>query len=209
MGPAIKMGRTFIRTEYQKHYSSLLLLWKGTGKYLSINPRYRVLFGAVSISNEYQLHSRQLMVKFLKMNRFSQDLSRMVKPRKPFREKRIAGLNREKAKAWWDDINELSSCISSLEADGKGVPILLKQYLKMGGMFLSFNLDYDFARTLDGLFLLDLVNTDQKVLERYMGADGFRAFMKYHLERCRNTKAPSLLPLEQTSTRRALSAIGD
>jgi len=60
--------------------------------------------------------------------------------------KKFIGLKQERAKPWWDDIHELSSCISSVEEDGKGGPILLKQYLKLGGRFLCFNLDHEFGK---------------------------------------------------------------
>lgn len=42
-----------MRIEFQKSYQPLLLLWKGIGAFIVANPRYRFLFGGVSISNEY------------------------------------------------------------------------------------------------------------------------------------------------------------
>ena len=65
MGPALELGRSFVRVEYQKSFAPLLLLWKGIGKYVAGNPRYKVLFGPVSISNRYHAISRELMVGFL------------------------------------------------------------------------------------------------------------------------------------------------
>ncbi len=37
-GMALELGRSFIRPEYQKSYSALLLLWKGIGYYVSKKP---------------------------------------------------------------------------------------------------------------------------------------------------------------------------
>lgn len=34
LGPALEMGRSFIRAEYQRSFTPLLLLWKGIGKFL-------------------------------------------------------------------------------------------------------------------------------------------------------------------------------
>ena len=65
MGPALELGRSFVRVEYQRGFQPLLLLWKGIGEYVARNPRYRVLFGPVSISNQYQPLSRRLIVSFL------------------------------------------------------------------------------------------------------------------------------------------------
>ena len=43
MSPALELGRSFVRIEYQKSFSALLLLWKGIGRYVARNPRYRIL----------------------------------------------------------------------------------------------------------------------------------------------------------------------
>ena len=52
--PALELGRSFIRREYQKAFSTLMLLWKGIGQYVVRYPRYRFLFGPVSISDDYR-----------------------------------------------------------------------------------------------------------------------------------------------------------
>jgi len=180
IGPALELGRTFIRVEYQKDYAPLMLLWKGIAQYVVRHPYYKTLFGAVSISNGYGHYSRQLMATFLKMNEFSSDLSKMVKPRNPFRQDKETSLIKGKENLHGNDLDELSTWISSIEEDGKGVPILLKQYVKLGGKVLSFNVDRHFGDTLDGLMFVDLARADRKVLKRYMGAMGFREFMDYH-----------------------------
>jgi putative hemolysin len=180
ISPALELGRTFIRVEYQKDYAPLMLLWKGIAQYVVRHPYYKTLFGAVSISNGYGHYSRQLMATFLKMNEFSSDLSKMVKPRNPFRQDKETSLIKGKENLHGNDLEELSSWISSIEEDGKGVPILLKQYVKLGGKVLSFNVDRHFSDTLDGLMFVDLTRADHKVLRRYMGAEGFREFMDYH-----------------------------
>jgi len=45
---------------------------------------------------------------------------------------------------------------------------------------LSFNVDRDFSRVLDGFVLVDLRRTDSALLRRYMGESGIEAFMSYH-----------------------------
>src|SRR5581483_1691614 len=49
LGPALELGRSFIRIEYQRQYTPLLIMWKGIGRYLVSMPQVPVLFGAVSI----------------------------------------------------------------------------------------------------------------------------------------------------------------
>jgi putative hemolysin len=180
MGPALEMGRTFVRASYQRDYAPLMLLWKGIGQYVVMHPRYKTLFGAVSISNDYQSYSRQLMASFLEVNNYSPDLAKWVKPRNGFRPKRIKTLNREYVGRYGKSLDELSSWISGVEADGKGVPILLKQYLRLGGKVLSFNLDHAFGNALDGLIVVDLTQAEEKVMKRYMGEEGYTIFKAFH-----------------------------
>ena len=179
LGPALEMSRSFVVSGYQKSYAPLLLLWKGIGRLVAAYPRYKILFGAVSITKDYSSTSRRLMAAFLKSNNYFYDLSRFIKPRNPYRYKPLRDYDHKKAGLWPGDIDELSSWISGIEADGKGVPILLKQYLKLGGKLLSFNVDPDFGNVLDGLLMVDLTHTESKLLKRYMGTDGFEAFIRY------------------------------
>jgi len=74
-----------VRLEYQKTFAALLLLWRGIGQFLVRNPRYRVLFGPVSISADYTRTSRQLMVKFLNTYHQASGLTPLVRARNPFR----------------------------------------------------------------------------------------------------------------------------
>ncbi|MDZ7828662.1 MAG: lysophospholipid acyltransferase family protein [Halofilum sp. (in: g-proteobacteria)] len=85
IGPAIEMGRSFVQPAYQREFASLLLLWKGICRFVSRNPRYRVLFGPVSISADYATLSQQLLVDFLTLNRSDGVLAREVRPRRRFR----------------------------------------------------------------------------------------------------------------------------
>jgi putative hemolysin len=177
--PALEMGRTFVRKEYQKSFTALLLLWKGIGEYVVRHPHYRVLFGSVSISNEYNSYSRDLMVTFLKMHHFIPHLSAMVKPRKPYKT-RLKGTKKDTIQIHSKSLEEISQWISNIENDGKGVPILIKQYLKLGGKILCFNIDPEFGNVLDGLIMVDLTQTDSKTLGRYMGQAGLKRYYDYH-----------------------------
>lgn len=185
INPAIELGRSFIRHEYQKVYSSLLLLWKGIARYISLNPKYKTLFGLVSINGNYKADSVKLMVDFLKMNNFDHNLSRMVRPRTPFIYKVIKGFDLESTDCGKMDLNDISGMVSDIEEDSKGVPILLKHYLKLGGTLLGFNIDTAFSNVVDSLILVDLTLTDSRVMERFMGEKDTREFYKFHhKEKC-------------------------
>jgi putative hemolysin len=178
-GPALELGRSFVRSEYQKSFAPLLLLWKGIGQFLVRNPRYRVVFGPVSISNKYTAASRQLMVLYLNAFRRSPELAPLVRARHPFRQRASGLINRstrELVGAADGDIEELSALVADVETDRKGVPVLLRQYLKLGGELVAFNVDRKFSNALDGLIVVDLAKTEPRLLERYLGKDGAAAF---------------------------------
>lgn len=178
--PALEMGRSFVRPEYQRSFSPLLMLWRGIGHYIAKNPKYKILFGPVSINKEYQSSSRQLMVMFLKIHNYLPELAAKVKARTPFRSQKIKGWDKKHSKRIIASIDEVSEVVSDLEWDDKGVPILLKQYLKMGGKLLGFNVDPNFSDVLDGLILVDVTKTDPKIMERYMPREDLMKFHRMH-----------------------------
>ncbi len=180
MGPALEVGRSFVRLEFQRDYHPLLLLWKGIGAFVTRYPRYRMLFGPVSVSARYRMESRQLMVEFLQANNWALRLSHLVRPRRPFRGQALTPWEVRAALAGLRGIRALSEMISTMETDQKGVPILMKHYLKLGGEFLCFSEDPDFGDVLDGLILVDLARTERRLLERYMGPEGTRSFLAHH-----------------------------
>lgn len=176
---AIELGRSFVSPEYQRSYAPLLLLWKGIAAFVAANPRYHVLFGPVSISNEYHPVSRQLLVEFLEARSFEAELARHVKPRRRFRRRRRPVVSADTL-GCIQDVDSLSELLGSIEREPKGVPVLLRQYLRLGGTLLGFNVDRDFCNVLDGLILVDLLKTDRQVLQRYMGSRACDAFRRFH-----------------------------
>jgi putative hemolysin len=180
--PALELGRSFVRSEYQKHHAPLMLLWKGIGQHIVANPQYKRLFGPVSISNDYNYLSRQLMVMFLEQSRYLRELGKLVKPRSPLRRRSRLGVDRRAFQNVAEDgnIDDLNSIISDIEADRKGVPVLLKHYLRMQANVLGFNVDEEFGDVVDGLMLVDLTETDRSMLVRYLGKEGAARFLKYH-----------------------------
>jgi putative hemolysin len=182
VNPGLELGRAFVAGPYQKSYAPLLTLWKGIGAYVAAAPRYAALFGPVSITNDYNPFSRQIMVGFLKAHNWLSTRRRLIRPKAPFRSGRghIGGLPIKSVSRMCASIEDVSSVIAEMETDGKGVPVLLRQYLKLGGKLVGFNVDHDFAGALDGLMLVDLTRTDAKILERYMGKEAAAGFLAHH-----------------------------
>jgi len=178
LGPALELGRSFVRVEYQRSFGALMLLWKAIAEYVGRNPRYCRLVGPVSISNDYQPLSRELQVAFLR-DRLRDPLTASVRPKRAFRGRlslRSVGLEPR----WPEDMDQLSALVSGLEPDGKGAPVLLRHYLRLGGRVLGFSVDPDFGNALDCLILVDLRKTEPRVLRKYMSESTWARFQRKH-----------------------------
>ncbi len=180
IGPALELGRSFVKPEYQRQYAPLLLLWKGIARLLATHAEVPVLFGAVSISNDYSKASREMIYRYFEARMQEDELAGLIEPRRPFRP---AGLRPWDCRAMCHalrDLDELSQPINDVESDGKGLPILLRQYAKIGGKLLGFNVDRKFSNVLDGLVVVDLRKTEPALLERYMGREAAARFRERH-----------------------------
>jgi putative hemolysin len=193
---AVELGRSFIRVEYQKSFSPLLMMWKGIGRFIARNPRYTTLFGPVSISNRYREISRHLMVSFLQRRAMDHDMARWIstrhgyRPRLSLRERALTKTASGSGAGLMTGVEDLSDVIADLESrcgerhasgapspESRGVPVLLRQYLSLGGKLLGFNVDPHFSNALDGLILVNLTQTQPRLLERFLGKEEARKFL--------------------------------
>ena len=179
IGPAIELGRSFVCLDYQKHYAPLLLLWKGIARFVERRPECAVLFGAVSISSDYQSLSRTLIVNYLS-GHLANHLAGQVRPRRAFRGHAMLPKHVKQLSRLLSSVEELSASIQDLERDGKGLPVLVRQYMKLGGQFLGFNVDSHFSNAIDALVLADLRTASPPMLDRCMGALGAASFRAWH-----------------------------
>ncbi len=178
--PAIEMGRSFIRTEYQKAYTSLFLLWRGISAFIGRNPHYRVLFGPVSITNEYREASRCMILASMRQTCMAAELTHLVKPKFPPKPPHRSEWCLEEYREYLNDIDRVAGYVAEIEPDGKDIPVLLRQYLKLSGKLLAFNVDPEFSSVVDGLIMVDLSQSSPKTLRRYMGNEVAEAYFKYH-----------------------------
>jgi len=175
IGPAVELGRSFIQPEFQRDFSPLLLLWQAIGRCVRTRPEAPILFGAVSISANYSEAAREMIVQFLRHRSFRYDLASLVHPRHAFRSNLLRS----------DELQAITECLSEVEdlplADIEsepGIPVLLRQYLRLGGQLIGFNVDRNFSGVLDGLVLVDLRQTQPKLLAKYMTVEGCADFLR-------------------------------
>ncbi len=177
-GKSIEMGRSVIDAPYQRSLSALLLLWKGIGTFVARNPSYQTLFGPVSISGEYQTLTHQLIVQCLTTHYYDLESAKLVKATNPLLPSK---------KPFWSlsllsglgDLQLLSNLVSRLEK-GKGLPVLIRQYLALKGRFVSFNVDPDFNQTVDGLILVNLPDVPLRMLSKYMGSEQAKSYLCHY-----------------------------
>ena len=117
--PALELGRSFVRAEYQKNYNALLLLWKGIGRLIARHPQYRLLFGPVSISARYSDTSHQLLMSFLQQNHFAAEFGELVTT---LRTPRV-GPAPPAATSVPQSIDDVNRLVERTEVDGKGMPV--------------------------------------------------------------------------------------
>ena len=178
--PAIEMGRSFVRPEYQRGFGPLLMLWRGIGAVVARHPDHANLFGPVSISAAYRDVSRNILLRSLSLSNFARELARFVRPRRPARKTKRAEWKNPDYAPFIADTDRAGAILADIEKDHKGIPILVKQYLKLGGKILAFNVDPDFGDCIDGLILVDLRKTDPRVRAHYMGKEADAVFRAYH-----------------------------
>ena len=177
---AAELGRSFIRSDYQRSYAALSLLWRGIGEFVVRDPSHYLLFGPVSISRDYHPVSRHLMLQFLRENLSDRESARFVRPSNPPKPARVSGIKKKDVSMLMHNVEDISALVSSLEPDSKGIPVLLRHYITMKALLISFNVDRKFSDVLDGLMMVDLRQCDAQVLKRFMGDAGFEKFRDFH-----------------------------
>jgi len=172
-GVSMELGRAFVTPEYQRDYAPLLMLWKGICR-LSVMAGTRTLFGASSIGLSYAPESLFMLRQYLEERYAAPDLAPFVRGRRkpsPF-----SGSNAPDVHGL--EYKTLDRAVKGLEGD-KGLPILFKHYLQLGGRIAAFHEDRAFG-TLDALMVVDLAAAPEKLLTRYMGKEGLSLLRKAH-----------------------------
>jgi putative hemolysin len=161
----LELGRSFVQPKYWGK-RSLDYLWFGIGAFLQRHPRFRYLFGPVSLSDHYPKAAKDLLIQFYTLyfgctdGIASSKLPYLLPKDYPHS---FSGDN------YKIDFNQLKHQLANM---GMVVPTLYKQYTETyqaGGVhFVDFNIDPDFNHCVDGLVLADLNTLKPKKRARYM-----------------------------------------
>jgi putative hemolysin len=173
--PLVEIGRSFVVPEYQKSHHSLFLLWCGISRYLIANPRYRQVYGVVSMSRLYDSRAMAMMRDVL------------LEPREDVRAS--APYQADLGAPWQEFLQEaqevrpitmrdLSLMVRALEGDERDVPVLIRHYHKLGARFHAAALDSNFNNTPGLLLRLNVPTIPPKYLKTYFG-EGVQAYLDY------------------------------
>ncbi len=163
----LELGRSFVQPRYWGK-GALTYLWQGIGAFLTKYPKYRYLFGPVSLSNRLPKAAKDLLIYFYRLYFSSHEV--IAGSKMPY------GLNEVELMAYFNgtdqrqDFIQLKQLLANM---GVGVPTLYKQYADLcepgGVQFLSFSIDPDFADCVDGLVLVDITQLKPTKRQRYLG----------------------------------------
>jgi putative hemolysin len=182
LNPGIELGRSYILPEYQRNYNSLMLLWAGVLAFVARHPKYNIMFGSVALTHgsSFAPASRTLIVNFLRQQHSDDSLAVHIEPQVPFRGVRLHGITPDEVSDLVHDVEDVSTLVSGLENDGRGVPVLFKQYTRMNAKLLKFGMWTEHGNSVVGFMIGDLTTADPKLLRRYMGEDPYRRFIELH-----------------------------
>jgi hypothetical protein len=121
------------------------------------------------------------MIASLQAHAGAPELARLVMPRHPVTDP--SGVPCE--------LRALGDAVAALDAEGKGVPVLLRQYLKLQAHAVGFSVDPAFGHVVDALMVVDLPQAPASMLRRYMGAEAAQAYVARHAE----TQRPGATPV--------------
>lgn len=176
---AIECSRAFVAPEYQRSFAPLMLLWSGIGRYIVQNPSYTHLLGCLSVSNEFHQASQNFLVQYLSEFNLDTELAPHVEPYVPFpfQPKLIEAHYKPRNIESLADVQEL---ISDVEERDMKIPVLLRQYLRLGSKSVGFNIDPNFSNVLDVLIHTDLRTANPTTMAKYLGDAGYAAYRAAH-----------------------------
>jgi putative hemolysin len=155
---SVELGRSYVAVEYQRQRLPLFLLWEGIIQMLGNFKEAKYIIGPVSMSNDYQALSKELVIEFIQKNFGDENLSQLVKPRTKIRNA-VKKVDKEALiLAAGGEIKKFDRLLAAIEPMGKTMPVLYKKYLAQNAKILAFNRDRKFNDAIDAFMILDIQN---------------------------------------------------
>ena len=176
----IELGRSFIVSDYQRDVLALKSLFTGLALTVTAHPECDYFLGPVSISNAYPTFYKSLMVYFLQNHYPFTEEAGVAVPTHPFQPDWLK-VNPADLLAGCRDVEDLDRLMVRLSDGRYRIPVLVRQYFKMGARLVCFNIDKLFNDSLDGLILLKFADYPENTLRsvvRCLPAGDYERVMK-------------------------------
>lgn len=155
---SVELGRSYVAVEYQRQRLPLFLLWEGIIQMLSNFKEAKYIIGPVSMSNDYQALSKELVIEFIQKNFGDEEMSKLVRPRTKIRNA-VKKVDKEALiLAAGGEIKKFDRLLAAIEPMGRTMPVLYKKYLAQNAKILAFNRDRKFNDAIDAFMILDIQN---------------------------------------------------
>ena len=169
LGPVVELGRSFLSSDYQRKPATLMLLWRGIVQTIAKHhPEYRWILGPVSIPPDHTRPSMRVIAKYLEQPHVQSPFASEVKSRTKLK-KGVPLRPLPKIDRLATSPEDLDDRIQEIDPMGRGIPVLLRQYLKIGARHLAFNVDPEFHDTVDSLMLVDGPNIERRMRSLIFG----------------------------------------
>lgn len=165
----MELGRSFVQPKYWGK-RSLDYLWYGIGALLAKNPKYRYLFGAVSISDGFPREAKDLIIHFYTTH-FPSNVD-LVEALYPYNISPETKAELNKTFPGCNYTTEFCKLKTRLKKLGCSVPTLFKQYAELGdpgGVSICCSgLDIAFSNVVDGFVMVDIWKLKAAKRNRYL-----------------------------------------
>jgi len=164
----LELGRSFVQPKYWNS-RALDYLWQGIGAYVKQRPGIQYLFGAVSLSDNFNQKAQGMMIYFYRKY-FSSETT-LVTHKMPYVAPKWVQEHCEMVFTGDDYQSDMKILKEELGFMGYTIPTLFKQYSELceeGGVkFLDFGYDKDFNNCIDGFIVTDLHLLKETKKRRY------------------------------------------
>lgn len=165
LGPALELGRSFVTPEYQGSHA-LAMLWRGIGEWLAREPEIRAMTGVASFDRRYDDETLSMMLAALEAHHAMPAATRLaVRPRTPFE---FTSRPSEHEIAALASVSALNRRVAE-RTGGRGLPILVKNYLLLNARVVGFNVDHAFSSVVDALIVVERDRIDPRRFARFTG----------------------------------------
>ena len=174
---SMELGRAAILPEYQKSYSPLMLLWRAILEVPRKNKQIKYLFGPVTMGQNFNPVSRELLRRFVMRNWRDEKMSGFITPKRALNLEIPREVKINQLEQGCGDYSKLGNIVSGFEGGHRSLPVLFRHYAQVGCKYIDFGEWKELDGATTGITILDLDNISRSLITRYFGDEGAKSFL--------------------------------